>query len=241
MRSRAVTLLLLAPVTVASPAWGQETGPVRLTLDLGFVNASGNSDVTTFNLGQKLTFTTGRWVLAQTTKVIYGETDGSATAESYEAGVRGDYTIKGRLSAFALATYYRDPFSGVAARWTQSAGLALRAVQTPRDSLSVEGALSVNQERSTAPLERTFGAARSALAFKHVFGATAFFTQTLEWLANLEDAADQRLNAETALTAPLSRRVALKAAYAVRFDHQPEPGFEDTDRVLTTGLQIVFE
>ena len=41
-----------------------------------------------------------------------------------------------------------------------------------------------------------------------------------------------------ALVVPLSKRVALKAAYRVRWDNQPEPGFEDTDRTFTTGIQI---
>ena len=72
-------------------------------------------------------------------------------------------------------------------------------------------------------------------------GATAFFTQTLEALFNLQDSEDLRVNSETAITAPLSRQIALKASYVVRFDNQPEPGFEDTDRILTTGVQIVFD
>ena len=49
------------------------------------------------------------------------------------------------------------------------------------------------------------------------------------------------MNSETAITAPISRQIALKAAYVVRFDNQPEPGFLDTDRIFTTGVQIVFE
>jgi putative salt-induced outer membrane protein YdiY len=45
---------------------------------------------------------------------------------------------------------------------------------------------------------------------------------------------------ESALTAPISKQIALKASYVIRFDNRPEPGFQDTDRTFTTGLQIVF-
>jgi hypothetical protein len=42
------------------------------------------------------------------------------------------------------------------------------------------------------------------------------------------------------LTAPLSRPIALRVSYLIRFDNLPEPGFETTDRILTTGVQIAF-
>lgn len=227
--------VLLAAMVLQAPP------PVQLTLDLGFVTTSGNSEVTTFNLGQKLSVTRGSWVFTQTAKVIYGETDGTGTAESYDAALRGDYTIKERVGAFGLLTYQRNTFAGLASRFSQGVGLTLRALRAARDSLNLEGSISANQERSTSAVENTFAAGRGALAFKHVFGAAAFFTQTLEWLANLEDSADQRVNSETAFTAPISRQISLKAAYLLRFDKQPEPGFEDTDRIFTTGVQIVFD
>ena len=214
--------------------------PVQLTLDLGFVNSSGNSDVTTFNLGQRLAYTTGAWVFTQTAKVLYGETDGSATAESYEAGLRGDYVIKEQVSAFGLLTYQRNPFAGLASRFSEGVGLAWRAVRAPRDSLRLEATLSMNQERSTADVETSFGAMRGALGYKHMLGANSFFTQTLEAVLNLQDSEDLRVNSETAFTAPISQQIALKASYVVRYDRQPEPGFEDTDRLFTTGVQIVF-
>jgi putative salt-induced outer membrane protein len=232
-------MLLLAAIMLQAPA---PPPPVQLTLDLGFVNSSGNSNVTTFNLGERLAYTTGQWVFVQTAKALYGETDGSATAESYEAGLRGDYVFaKDRMSAFTLLTYHRNPFAGLASRYSEGVGLAWRALQAPHDSLRLETTISLNQERSTADVENSFGAARGALGYKHMLGAAAFFTQILEGILNLEDSEDVRVNSETAITAPISRQVAFKASYIVRFDNQPEPGFEDTDRIFTTAVQIVFD
>ena len=215
--------------------------PVQLTLDLGFVNTSGNTDVTTFNLGERLAYTTGPWVFVQNAKALYGETDGSTTAESYDAGLRGDYVFKERVSAFGLLTYHRNTFAGIASRFSEGVGLGWRPITAPRDSLRLEAAISMNQERNIADVESNFAATRAALGYKHMFGAAAFFTQTLEALLNMEDTQDLRLNSETAITAPISRQIAMKASYVVRYDRQPEPGFEDTDRIFTTGVQIVFD
>jgi putative salt-induced outer membrane protein YdiY len=245
MRSGVVLLSLLSLLSVCAASLRAQAPaaapqPVQLALDLGFVNTAGNTDVTTFNLGQKLTWTTGQWVFGQTAKAIYGETDGAATAESYDASVRADYVLTASVSVFALGTYQRNPFSGIASRYGEGGGLAFRALRAARDTLGFEASLAANQERSTAAVENSFASGRGALGYKHVFGTAAFFTQALEWITDLQNTDDQRINSESAFTAPLSKQIAFKVAYVVKYDRQPEPGFETTDRILTTGVQIVF-
>ena len=234
--------LILAALVALAPAGvrAQDPSPVRLTVDLGFVDVSGNTNVTTLNLGQRVSYTTGRWTVAQSTGVIYGKSDGSATAEQYDAGVRADYAVINRLSVFVGAAYYRNVFAGLAERWSEGVGLAWQAFTVTRDSLQLEGAFVINQERNLADTRRTFGASRAALNFKHLLGDAAFVTQHLEWIASVEDSKDQRVNSETALIAPISKQIGLKVAYVIRFDNQPEPGKVDTDRAFTTGLQVVF-
>ena len=231
------TLLTVAAYLALPLALAAQTA---LTVDLGFVQTSGNSDVTSFNLGEKLTWRLAPWVFTQTAKALYGETEGTTTTESYEAGARAEYRLTRRLGAFALVSYQRDPFAGVAVRWGGGPGAAFIVLQAPRDTLSVETAFMIQRERSTTNAEQRFTAARTGLLFKHLFSAAAFVTQTFEWTANLETMDDQRLNSETALTAPLSRQIALRVSYLIRFDNLPEPGFETTDRILTTGVQIAF-
>lgn len=234
MRVISLTVAALAlPLTLAAQ------GPAA-TLDLGFIHASGNSNVTSFNLGEKLTWRLAPWVFTQTAKALYGKTEGTTTTESYEAGARAEYRITPRFGAFALLSYQRDPFAGVAVRWGAGPGLAYTVVQAPRDTLGVDAALTAQRERSTANVKQSFTAARTGLLFRHRFGAAAVFSQAFEWIANLETMDDQRLNSETALTAPLSRQIALRVSYLIRFDNLPEPGFERTDRILTTGVQIAF-
>ncbi len=238
---RARTLAVAALVALsgrAAPA--QDPDPVRLTVDLGFVSTSGNTAVTTFNMGEKLTYTTGRWMFGQAAAAIYGETDGSSTAEQYDAALRAEYSLGPHFLAFAGATWYRNTFSGITSRFVEGVGLGWRTIQAPRDTLRLDAAITSNQETNLALVQSTFAASRASLAYKHLFGASTAFTQAVEWVTNLEDTDDQRLLSETALTAPISKQIALKATYTIRFDNQPEPGFKDTDRVFTTGLQIVF-
>ena len=239
LRARVLVVAALVALS-ARAAWAQDPDPVRLTVDLGFVSTSGNTEVTTFNMGEKLTYTTGRWMFGQAAAAIYGESDGSSTAEQYDAALRAEYSLGPHFLAFAGATWYRNTFAGITSRFVEGVGLGWRTIQAARDTLRLDAAITSNQETNLALVQSTFAASRASLAYKHLFGASTAFTQAVEWVTNLEDTDDQRLFSETALTAPISKQIALKATYTIRFDNQPEPGFQDTDRVFTTGLQIVF-
>lgn len=211
-----------------------------LTLDFGLVNASGNSDFTSLNFGEKASWEKNQWSIAQNAKIIYGNTDGAPTAESYDADLRVERAVSPRVGVYAFAAYQRDPFAGLASRWSGGPGVTAGLVRSGRDTLSLEAALTQQSERTTAAIERSFGATRTAALFKHVFPSAASFTQSLEWIANLKTSADYRLNSETALTAPLSKKIGLRLSYVIRFDNQPEPTFKKTDKILTTGIQVAF-
>lgn len=233
-------ILFAAALCAAAPLAAQDTAKTTLTLDFGLVNATGNSEFTSMNVGEKLTWTKGRWGLAQTGKVLFGETDDVRTAESYDFNVRGDRGLSARVGVFAFVAYYRDPFAGLASRWSGGPGIGVGLVRAARDTLNLEGALTEQSERTTAAIDRSFAATQAAARYKHTFANNASFSQTLEWLANLKTSDDYRLNSETALVAPLSSKIGLRLSYVIRFDNLPEPTFKKTDKILTTGIQIAL-
>lgn len=237
--------MAFAPKTAAAQAAVAPATPVKpltVTANVGFVNASGNTDITTLSADQRLEYRPegSAWLFTEFLAAVYGRTDGVTSADQLKGGARVDRFITTRLSAFAGATYERNRFAGISRRFEELVGLAFKVLEQPRDILSVEGGASFNQQRSTTGLDESFVAARAAAAYKHLFTETAFFQQLVEVLPNLELSDDLRINTETSLVAPLSERFAVKLAYAIRFDNLPEPGFGKSDRVFTSGLQISF-
>lgn len=233
------TLLLLAAGLCAASSLAAQAKKT-LTLDIGLVSASGNSDFLSANFGEKAGWKNGAWSAAQKAKVIYGETEGARTTESYDADLRFERALSPRLGVYAFVAYQRDPFAGLASRWSGGPGLAAGLLRAKRDTLSLEVALTQQSERTTAAIERSFGATRTAAIFKHSFSGEAAFTQSLEWTANLKTSDDYRLNSESALVAPLSSKIGLRVSYLIRFDNQPEPTFQKTDKILTTGIQLAL-
>ncbi len=236
----AVGLTLLAlPVGLAA----QEEAPERpwtLETDFGFVNTAGNTATTTLNAGQRASYTTRGWTLGQSFAAVYGKTDGTTSAESYQASLRGDRELSSRIGIYVLGGWDRNEFAGISRRFEEGTGLTLKAIALERTSLVFEAGVAANQQRSTLGQNQKYASGRGALLLKQFLNEKAYLTQMAEVLPNFNDSEDLRVNSETALVAPLSSQIAFKAGYVIRYDKAPEPGFETTDRYLTSGLQIVF-
>lgn len=236
--SRAILALALPLLAAPFSPLAAQDKPTTFTTDLGFVNAAGNTSVTSFNLGEVLTHVRGAWKLEQRFAALYGRTDGEKSAEQFRAGLRGDYAVSERVGFYGLAGWDRNEFAGISRRFEEGAGLAVKAVAEARTTLDVEAGLGATQQRSTAGLSTSFLSGRAAARLKQMLAETAYLQQAVEFLPNFEEGDDYRILSETSLVAPLSAAIALKASYVIRFDNLPEPGFKKTDRVLTTGVQV---
>lgn len=236
----AAAATLLTTTLAAQAADSAPPRPWKLQTDFGFVNTAGNTSTTTLNAGETFSYTTGPWTFAQLFAVVYGKTDGETSAENYAANLRGDYAISKNFGLYGLGKWDRDEFAGISRRFEEGGGVTFTPIAQERTTLSFEAGVSANQQRSTDDVSESFASGRGALLFKQMFATTAYFQQTAEVLPNLKTSEDYRVNSETALVAPLSKSIAFKASYVIKFDNDPEPGFEETDRFLTSGLQIVF-
>lgn len=238
--------LAVASLVLAPPVLAQDPPPppppfVAFTGDFGLVNTSGNTDVTTLNVGEEIKINGGRLSLTQAFSVVYGRTDGATTTSLWRSSLHGDLDLTEHVGAFVLIAWERNTFAGITRRLEETLGSTFQLIHRARTTLEAQLGLSLIQQKTTAGLvDDNFAAGRSTLSFKQTFASKSFVQQRVEFLPNLNDSNDYRINSESSLVAPLSGSIALKASYVVRFDNQPEPTFEKTDRLLTTGLQITF-
>lgn len=234
--STAPTLLGQAP---APPAAVRR---IEFQGDLGFVSTGGNTNVTSYNIGEKVAFRPQRWVFTQTFAVIYGKSAGVVNASSIAAGVRGDYGFAPKVSVYTLGKFAHDSFAGIKSRWEESVGLSSKLLDTALDQFSFELGIGLIQQTPSQAggLKSDFVSGRTAGVYRHNFSRTAYAQQSIEVLPNLKQGDDYRINSETSLVAPIDSHIALKSGLVIHFDNLPEPGFKNTDRVFTSGLQITF-
>ncbi len=226
-----------ATQAIAAPV---DTPVTKFTTDLGYVSTTGNTRVSTVNVAERLVHTRGYWRFEQLFGVVYGEADGEENANLLRAGLVAEYALRPWVALAAGGLYDRNRFAGIARRTEEYLGLVFRVWQAPRDTLRVETGASLTQQLGVDGVPNNFPAARGALLYKRILSESAYFLQTVEAIPNLEVTEDYRLNSESALVAPLSRRLALKLGYVIRFDNLPEPDFRTTDRIFTSGLQVSF-
>jgi putative salt-induced outer membrane protein YdiY len=238
-----LALLAAASILMAAPASAQQadtTGPLKFTGTVGLVNTAGNSNVTTVNVGDRIDYKAGGWGLTQLFNVVYGRNEGVTNTSIWAASLRGDRKVGGRLAIYVLAGWDRNTFAGIDRRWEEGTGLLAHLITHPKNTLDGEAGISLIQQLSIDGVHDDFPSARIASTYKHLFTESAYFLQSVELLPDLERSKNLRLNTETGLVAPISSHIGLKISYVIRLDNLPEPGFEKTDRLLTSGVQITY-
>jgi putative salt-induced outer membrane protein len=210
------------------------------TVDFGFVSATGNTDVTTITVGEKVSGTRGLWTLSQTFAQVYGKTKGVESANQLRVGTRAERSAGKYFGAFAGAQFERNPFAGFDSRMEELVGVQWKPVTDSSNTLSFDAGALFTQQKNTDGTSDNAPSARTAMLFKHNWKPTTYFTQAAEYIANLTESGAYRLNTETALIAPLSARLGIKVSYVLRYDSRPPATFGTTDRIFTTGLQLTF-
>ena len=165
---------------------------------------------------------------------------GVVNAESYRAGWKTEMAFTPRFGSYGQFDFNRNRFSGIEAQYIYSLGLSAQVLFAPNDQISVEGGLARITQQNVNGTRDDFLSARTAGLYHHTFRVTATFDQVVEFLPDLKDARDLRINSISALVAPISAHFGLKATYTVRYDHEPQPTFKSTDAVFTTGVQVTF-
>jgi putative salt-induced outer membrane protein len=233
-------LALASSSSTAQDSTPDTARALRITASAGFLDASGNTDVTTLNVTERLEWVRPLFLWQQTFEAVNGSTDGEESASLLATRLRGDWTPEGRLSVYGFVSFDRNRFAGISRRFEEGAGLAYRLVERTRHLLTTELGSQLVQQRSTDDLSDEFLAGRAAAIYRFTFRENSYFDARTEYLPNFETSEDYRLNADLGLVAPLSRRLGIKLGYIVRFDNLPQPGAEKTDRFFTTGVQVAY-
>lgn len=244
-RFRPLTIVTLVALAIAAPAArAQDELPpaiTKVTLDFGFVQTSGNTDVTTLNVGERFSRERGRFTLSQAFAMVYGKQGDTVNTNNLRTTLRGDYEIDRVLAVFLGGGFDRNTFAGIERRFEETFGLQARVLALSKDTVNIEGGGSVTQQISVEGEQQNFPSARGALSWRHAFNSTSYFDQQVEWIPNLSETKDWRVNLESSVIAPLSARIGLKVSWVLRYDNLPQPGFSDTDRFFTTGVQITYD
>jgi putative salt-induced outer membrane protein len=238
LRYATIAAVVLATASVAGAQSAKPT--TSFTGDLGYVSATGNTRLSTLNVGDKIVHTDGLWTFTQTAAYVNGQTKGVESANQFTVTARTDYAFMPRLSLFAGASYDRNPFAGYNRRINELLGVRWKAVVAPQDSLDLDAGGALTQQTDVSDSTENFVAARVAASYKHSFSKAAYFQQNVEYLPDLQTSGAYRLNTLSSVVAPVSAHIGIKVSYQIQYNSKPPATFGTTDRLLTTGVQVTF-
>ncbi len=245
-------LALLAAVTAASVTLHAQAPTDTLGWhflgSLGYVQTSGNTQLSTVNVSDKLTAHPSRqWTFSQTAATIYGRSSGTTTANQLTLGLRADYNINPRLSAFGTGTYEANPFAGLEHRMVELAGLSWKALDQAKDVITVDLGAGETQERK-GQVDANFAVAHFAPTWRHNFSAKTYFEEALTEEEDLKNTGELRTTSQSTLAAPITRSIGIALGLLLKYDAAPSavPGapagtfYKKLDTTFTSGIQITL-
>ena len=234
---------LLATLLLAAQACGshaQDAKPTALTLDFGYVQTSGNTDVTTFTGGDKFEQRSGAWRFAQEASAVWSETDGVESAGRYGASLRAERDLGTRFAVYGLASWKRNVFAGISRQFDEGVGLTWHLVAPKPHKLDLEAGAGLSQRLTTLEDQEDFGTARLGGSYAYEFSEKSKLEAGGAYLFNLNDSEDGDADARVSLTSPVVGRLALKVSYDLLYRRKPLPGLEKLDTTFGVGVQASF-
>ncbi len=237
-----VRLVFAASLLGAAGGAGAEETASRAWKDvaeLGFTNTTGNSRVATFEADNLFSYAWKRTGLELKGGALTSKEHGKTADEEYNASEKVTRELAGKLYGYERFGWDRNRFSGIRDRYNSFLGAGEELWSAPKDSLVGEaGAGYISEERPDKT--DAFASGRLYVKCVHALSKTASVFQDAEYLYNFQDAADYRLNTETALLASISTNVALKASYKWKRVEKPAPGFIKDDTITTMALVVNY-
>jgi putative salt-induced outer membrane protein YdiY len=218
--------------------------PKRLqgATEVAVINTTGNTEVLTLSLQNVLTYAfsprlSGRWDLF----ALYGEQDQAKNAERYSTDLRGDYTLDARRYTYLLGGWLRDEFAGFRNRYYIGPGVGHKFIDDQKHLLAGEFGVNLTQEEYVTRDVAEFLETRLYGRYAYTFGEGQQFLQSLEYLQDIDTGANYKVLSKTALTSALTKVLALRIAYEIRYQNRPVPeSLSKTDTIFSGSLVVKY-
>ncbi len=204
--------------------------------EAGIGLASGNTDELSAAASLSLTRNAIRTRQKFQTLLDYQRTNGATSRRKYGLGYGFDYLFHDGLYVYGFAGWEQDKFAGYARRFTQSAGVGVRALKTETMTLDLDVGPALRQTRYVDGLDEFSVATRGSLAWRWKMKSGMQLTQDASVLS---DEQNTTWISKTALTAALSHPLSARLSFNVQRESQPAGGRKPTD--TATRATIVYD
>lgn len=236
------TLTLCGLLVLPAAALGQDPPPPthEQTFEAAYVGVTGNASSSTFGLGADLTSRPDSWLIRNKVAFVRNESNDEVTANALDFTSRAQRELTPRVSAFAEYGFFRDRFAGVVRRNAATGGVAIKIVDSARQSLNLDAGVGYVNESRLAGDDVSSGSYLAGTAYKLRITETAELGDDLRLSGILAESENWRLEHTIAVTTRIAAGLSLKVSHALRYANFPPPGFKKTDAIMSVALVARF-
>lgn len=209
--------------------WGGE-------VELGWVETSGNTEVSTIKFKTNAKHESEQWINSVVVEALNTSNASRTTAERYLLEGKAKYRLPQKHYGYGNGKYEDDRFSGYDYRLSATIGYGARIRETPRYWVDLEAGVGERRNKLAGNGRDDEFIARLFADFAWTANEYTTIGETL----TVEAGSDTTLTkSETFLKSRIARRLALKAGFLVRHASNVPPDTAQTDRELT--LTVVYD
>ena len=245
MKKISLLMSLFFVFLVGSVAFAEETEQEKkwgIETELYYVSTEGNTEVTTIAAKNLFTYKySDKWNTAWKAGALYGKSDGEKNVERYYTELKTNYLVTERFYTSLIVGGEWDDFAGIDSRYYFGPAAGYKIFLGPKHFWFIEAGVEYVSEKYVDDTEDEFPQWRTLTEYDYKFTEKNKFSQSVEYLVDIEDGDDYNAISETSLTTELSDYLSFKTTYEFKYDHMPVPEtLEKTTRTLTVALVINF-
>lgn len=204
--------------------------------EVGASDSAGNTRSTSMAVGLHYTRDGLNWDHALTATGDYQRDNGVESKSRYFASYSGHYNITPRFYTLGLLSWENDRFAGFDQRFSESVGLGVAVIKTPRMTLALEAGPALRQTHYITLSNENKLAGRASLNYRWEILPKLVFTQVASFYAERQDSTTV---SDTGLTAGLIGSLSVRLSYHLQYESRPPLGLNRTD--TTTRLTLVYD
>jgi len=228
--------------------------------DLGLSITQGNSSTTALTIAGKASRIVPNNKLTLYFTQVYGKDRATSpsitTANAIHGGIRDEFTLRGRIYAFAFTDFDEDALQHLDLRNVIGGGLGYRLIKSKNTQFDVFGGASFDQEyfasyttaNPAAPPPLIAIASQSRHSAEIVVGETlstklgprTTLSEQLSFFPNLSSTGDYRVTFDASATTKLKAWLGWQATFSDRYISNPPFGLKGNDLLLSTGLRLTL-
>lgn len=241
------SLLFVAFVFAAAPAWAQTTPPPPPgwagSASAGLALTSGNSDTSTVNAAYDLKRDTGGpYLFKSAGLLLYGKSEDVLTSDRLSLDGRVERKLSERTSVYGHTQYLRDAFKSIDYLIAPTVGLNRLLMKNERTELGVDGGVGGVWEKNPGLDTDLDGAVTAGQRFSHKITTTTELIQKVAALWKMDDFGDALYTFGAGLAASITAGTQMKIEFLDTYKAKPPlPGVQKNDIATLVSFVYKFE